>query len=187
MKKTRGFYLINIVLSLSVFLIFLNLGGIYLTRQQENKELREAKIKICEVLSTYRTKALNENCKYYIKFNYVKKIISISPFFGRLDSNPSKVIKLPSNLKYTTIFDKETQKKFIVEITPKGNVVRSFSIYIFDYRELVRYRISIYGFELIRYFKINVYENTKRQKIYYNEISRFHSYLIKNRHNWREE
>lgn len=186
MKKTRGFYLINIIITLSLILILFNLGCICLKYQKEKRELKEARIKICETFNTYRTRALNLNKRYFLSFNYKKKIITISTKKARI----IKVIQLPPKLKYITIFDKQVQNNFSSEITPNGNITPSFSIYIFDYKNIARYRISLFGFELIKYFKINVYKNTRDNKVKYANILEFHKKWtrnIKNNEKWKEE
>lgn len=186
MKKTKGFYLINIIISISIFLILLNLGGIYLRNQREKQELKEAKTKIYDMFTTYRTLALNSSQRYYLSFDYTKKIITISTRKIKI----LKVIQLPSNLKYITIFHKKVQNNFLSEITPNGNITPSFSIYIFDYNDIARYRISLYGFELIKYFKINIYKNNEDKKVKYSTILNFHKKWaenIKNNKKWKEE
>ena len=186
MKKTKGFYLINIIISLSLFLILLNIGGIYLKYQREKHELKEARIKICEIFTTYRTKALNLNKRYFLSFDYRRKIVTIFTKRDRI----IKIIQLPTKLEYITIFDKEVQKIFFAEITPNGNITPSFSVYIFDYKNIARYRISLYGFELIKYFKINIYKNNEDNKVKYDNILKFHKKWaenIKNNEKWEEE
>lgn len=166
MKNRKGFCFINILLQISLILLLLSFGFIYFKKLIEREELIRAKTEIYEVFTTYGIKAHNSRTNYEVKLDYLKKNITIS----QMSVIDKEIIHLPQNLKYITIFDKQTQEKFNAKITSHGNITPSFSIYIFDYNDIAQYRISFYGFDLIKYMQINVYRNINDTTPKYNTI-----------------
>lgn len=183
MKNTKGFYLIEVLIVITLVLIIFSTGGIYLKKIKEKEELRKAKVILIETFTTYSTKALSLNKKYKLKFNYEKKEIEIKDKYFRLIER----IYLPKTLKYITIFNKNTQLYFSAKLTNNGNITPSFTIYIFDYKDIARYRVSLYSFELIKHLQINIYKNVGDTDATYENILNFHKNWKKENINWKEE
>lgn len=183
MKNKKGFCFIDILLQVSIILLLLSFGFIYFKKSLEREELIKAKTEIYELFTTYATKAYNSRTSYGVELDYLKKTIIIS----QSSVIQKEVIHLPKNLKYITIFDKQTQQKFTTKITSHGNITPSFSIYIFDYNDIAQYRISFYGFDLIRYMQINVYRNISDKTPKYRTILNFHNNWTTTNPKWQEE
>lgn len=183
MKNRKGFCFINILLQISLILLLLSFGFIYFRKLIEREELIRAKTEIYEIFTTYGIKAHNSGINYRVQLDYLKKNITIF-VMSNLDK---EIIYLPKNLKYITIFDKQTQEKFSAKITSHGNITPSFSIYIFDYNDIAQYRISFYGFDLIKYMQINVYRNIDDTTPKYNNILNFHNKWTTTNPKWKEE
>ena len=86
-----------------------------------------------------------------------------------------------------TTYGIKAQEKFNAKITSHGNITPSFSIYIFDYNDIAQYRISFYGFDLIKYMQINVYRNINDTTPKYNTILNFHNKWTTTNPKWKEE
>lgn len=183
MKKTRGFYLIEVVLAISLVLLMINVGSTHFNNLQEEVELKKAKTQISEIFSTYASKAKNYKKKYKLEFDYLEKTICIS----NKASSTKKTFYLPENLSYLSIFEGNSQTNFLAFLTENGNITPSFSIYIFDSHNIARYRISLYGFDFIKYMKINVYKNLGDRNATYSEIQNYHKSWTTNNPSWEEE
>ena len=85
------------------------------------------------------------------------------------------------------VYNKENVEKFEVKITRDGNITPSFSIYIFGYDDIARYRISFYGFDMIKFMKINVYKNIKNKKAKYKDIVSYHEKFAYEEDGWKKE
>ncbi|WP_410208483.1 hypothetical protein [Fusobacterium sp.] len=168
--------------------MLLDIGFIYFKKHSEKKEINEAKIKICDIFKTYATDALNREKKYIINLNYNTKEIQV------LKNSLKEIerVSLPENLYYTTIFktgdtDNKVQTLFTATITRNGNITPSFSIYIFGYDKIAKYRISFYGFQVIKFMQINIYKNIKDKKATYENISFYHKYWDIHKDKWKKE
>lgn len=183
MKKRRAFYFIEILIQISFVLLLLSLSFIYFKNLIEREELIKAKTEIYEVFTTYATKAFNSRTNYDVKLDYLKKEIIIS----EMSVIDREIIYLPKKLRYLTIFDKQIQTRFNAKITSNGNISPSFSIYIFDYNDIAKYRISFYGFDLIKYMQINIYKNIDDKTAKYSNILDFHNKWTTTNPKWTEE
>lgn len=180
MKNRKGFYLANILFKISIVLLLINIGFAHINRQNEKKEIIEAKVKIYDTFSTYANMALENHQGYTIILDYKTKEI-------RVYTNADKLIEktlLPKNLYYTTVFKEKNsfrkkQSEFEATITKNGNITPSFSVYIFDYSKIARSRISFYGFQTIKFIKINLYKNHRDKKATYENIVAYHEKLKK--------
>ncbi len=170
MKKNRGFSLVNILSGISLSLLILTFGYTCYRDFIERLEIKKAKVEIYETFTTYGAKAFNDKKRLKIKLDYITKKITVYEF-GVV---PIDIINLPKNLKYTTIFDDETKEIFNCEITKNGNITPSFSVYIFDYDDIAQYRISLYGFDVLRYLRVNIYRNKGDKTPHYDRILSFH-------------
>lgn len=183
MKKTDGYNLFNVLISLTIVLMLSGITFFYWRDYHENLELKRAKIEIYEFFSTYSTKAFTQNTGYHIKMDFLKRE------FEAYSENSTKLetLKLPKNLKYATVFENMKQDYFEASITQTGNITPSFSIYIFNYKDIAKYRVSFYGFGLIKYLKINIYKNLKDKNATYKNITDFHKNWNSLSPNWKEE
>lgn len=183
MTKNKGFYLINTLISISLILLLSTFGYVCFRNYIEMQEINRAKVEIYELFTTYSTKAFNDGKVLNVKLDYIKKEIVVYEY-GVV---PIDIVKLPKNLNYLTIFDRDVVQIFTGKITKNGNITPSFSIYIFDSKNIAQYRISLYGFEIIKYMKINIYRNKGDKKANYDNILRFHREWDTNNPKWEEE
>lgn len=183
MRKNKGFYLLNILISITLTLLFLTCGYICLRNYVEKQEIEKAKIEIYELFSTYTTKASNDKIELHVKLDYLKKEITVYKFM----IIPIERRYLPKNLNYVTIFDSDVVDFFTGKITKNGNITPSFSIYIFDYDDIAQYRISFYGFEILKYMKINIYKNKGDKTPKYKDILKFHKNWTTHDEKWEEQ
>ena len=192
MKNKKAFYLTNILFKISIVLILINIGFVHINRQNEKREMKEAKIIIYDTFKTYSTKALGKHKEYIVHLDYGTREISVKTTTKKIIEK----IPLPKKLYYVTVFRTEnsTERKrseFEAKITNNGNITPSFSIYIFDYKKIARYRISCYGFQTIKFMKINIYKNSKDKTATYKNIVRYHDKLRNNNDHflkyWRKE
>ncbi|WP_294663691.1 hypothetical protein [uncultured Fusobacterium sp.] len=183
MNKNRGYTYLNIVVSILVILSLMYVGIIYYRNLKEKIEVDEAKQKIVNIFTDYSAKAFDNEKAHNIKIDYIlKKIIIYENILKEREK-----IKLPASLKYATVYNKENVEKFEVKITRDGNITPSFSIYIFGYDDIARYRISFYGFDMIKFMKINVYKNIKNKKVKYKNIVSYHEKFAYEEDGWRKE
>ncbi len=61
MSKNRGFYLLNILVGISLVLFSLTLGFVWLRNYVESQEIKRAKTEIYEVFATYSAEAFNSS------------------------------------------------------------------------------------------------------------------------------
>lgn len=182
MNNKKGFYLINIIIIISIFLIIFNFGYFVIKDFNEKRDLETAKIEIFENINNLGYKAFLTSKTYYITFDYSKKIIIIKNYRKII-----QIIKLPKRLKYVSLYDNEHKKAIKAKITKNGNINKAFSIYIFDSKGLARYRISFYSFDIIKYLKINVYKNMSDKSAKYNSIISYHKNWEKKKVLWKKE
>lgn len=183
MYNKKAFCFIDILIQISLIFLLTSLGFICFRNYSEQQEVKRAKTEIYELFTTYATKAFNEKERFTLDFNYSTKEIVVS----KTTVVKVEILKLPKNLKYITIFDKEKVEKFTANITINGNITPSFSIYIFGYDDVAKYRISLYGFDLIKYMQINIYKNLKDKTATYKNILSFHNNWTKRKIYWKEE
>lgn len=183
MKKSRGFSLVNILISISIALMILTLGYVCYRDFLEQQEIKRAKVEIYELFTTYSAKAFNDRITLSIKLDYLTKEITVYKY----SVVPIEIINLPKNLKYATIFDGDKVDIFTGNITKNGNITPSFSVYIFDYDDIAQYRISFYGFDILKYMKINIYRNRGDKTSTYSNILTFHKKWSTDNPKWEEE
>lgn len=183
MKKNRGFYLLNILISISIVFLIFTISYVCLRNYIERQEINRAKTEIYELFTTYATKTFHDRREKTIKLDYLKKEITVFEF----NVVPIEKLLLPKRLNYVTIFDKDPVKIFTGKITKNGNITPSFSIYIFDYNNIAQYRISLYGFDIIKYMRINIYKNKRDKTPKYDNILKFHNSWTTDNPKWEEE
>lgn len=183
MKKNKGFQLINVLVSMGILLLISSLGFVTWRNYKENFELKQAKIEIYELFSTYSLRSLNTYQKYYIDLNFLEKKIKV--YSNSRDI--VEILKLPKKLNYTIVIKGKKQDFYSAHITENGNISPSFSLYIFGYDNIARYRISFYGFDIIKYMKINIYKNLNDKHVTLQTINDFHNSWTTANTNWKEE
>ncbi|WP_289103791.1 hypothetical protein [uncultured Fusobacterium sp.] len=183
MSKNKGYTYLNIVVSTLVILSFMYVGIIYYRNLKEKREIEEAKQKIVNIFTDFSAEAFDNEKSYNIKIDYIlKKIIVYENIIREKES-----IRLPTSLKYATVYNKENVEKFEIKMTKNGNITPSFSIYIFGYNDMAKYRISFYGFDIVKFMKINVYRNIKNKKAKYENIVSYHEKFSYEEDEWQKE
>lgn len=151
-KKVRGFSLIEVVVALGIVFILGNIGYITYDRVNSDRAIQLGKIEIVNLFEKYSFESMKNGENIYINLDYLNNSIEV------YDKN-SKIIekaKLSKNIKLISIYGKEILGTQRVEITKDGNINPSFSLYMGN-KNKIKYRISIYGFSVIKVLKINVY------------------------------
>lgn len=183
MSKNKGYTYLNIVVSTLIILSFMYVGIIYYRNLKEKREIEEAKQKIVNIFTDFSAEAFDNEKSYNIKIDYIlKKIIVYENIIREKES-----IRLPTSLKYATVYNKENVEKFEIKMTKNGNITPSFSIYIFGYNDMAKYRISFYGFDIVKFMKINVYRNIKNKKAKYENIVSYHEKFSYEEDGWQKE
>lgn len=183
MKKNKGFTYIELIISMILLLGIIYVGTIFYRNLKEKREIAEAKSKIIRVFTEYSTRAFDEEKNFNIKVNHLQKKITVyqNVIIGKDEEN------LPKTLKYISVYDDEKTENLEVKITKNGNITPSFSIYIFGYKDTVKYRISFYGFDVVQFMKINVYKNISDTKWTYKNIMLYHKNFNPDNGKWRRE
>ncbi len=182
MKKNKGFSYIEIIVTITLILGISYLSIFYYTKLQEKRDIQKAKTLILNVFSEYTVKAFDKEDDFQIKIEHFQKKIIVSDYWKEKEQ-----IFLPKKLRYSSVFNNEKVEKLEVRITEHGNITPSFSIYIFGYDDIVKYRISFYGFDKIRFMKINVYKNLSDRRWTYKNLMIYHKKFNPNSSKWRIE
>ena len=182
MKKDRGFTYIEIIISMVLVLGISYLSVFYYEKLQERQDVQRAKTLILNLFSEYTSEAFDTENDFNIKIEHVQKKIKVLDM-GRIKREEL----LPEKLKYSSVFDNEMVEKLDVKITKHGNITPSFSLYIFGYDEIVKYRLSFYGFDKVKFLKINVYRNLSDKKWEYKNLMLYHKKFNPDSVHWRIE
>lgn len=182
MKKNKGFSYIEIIVTITLILGISYLSIFYYIKLQEKRDIQKAKTLILNIFSEYTAKAFDKEDDFQIKIEHFQKKIIVSDYWKEKEQ-----ILLPKKLRYSSVFNNEKVEKLEVRITEHGNITPSFSIYIFGYDDIVKYRISFYGFDKIRFMKINVYKNLSDRRWTYKNLMIYHKKFNPNSSKWRIE
>lgn len=184
-RYRRGFTYVEVIMTISIVVI-LSLGGyIKYERFKESIQLREAKLKIEEIYSRYIIKSLDTKEKYEIILDLKNENIEV--FLSKLNVRLEN-IELPKKLKYATIYDEVQLSKIKSMTTLDGNLSNSFTVYIFDYDGLAKYRIAFYNYQPNKFLKINIYKNMGVKDATYKNIVKYHKSIeAKNHIGWKLE
>lgn len=183
MKKTKGFTYIEVLISAILILGIMYAGTIYSRNLKEKREINEARSKIIRVFTDYSTKAFDQEKSFNVKIDHLQKKIAVYQNVITLKDEEF----LPKTLKYLSVYDNEEVEKLEIKITKNGNITPSFSIYIFGYDDIAKYRLSFYGFDVIQFMKINVYKNISDKKWTYKNIMLYHKKFNPDNGKWRTE
>jgi len=162
----KGVTLIELVVVVALGTILLSIASLSVARVREERVLVEARSKIEGLLRLYAERAYNDGDEYTITLDYEDKNIKVED----RDMKILDRLELPENLKYTTIISNTKQTTQVA--TAKGSGwTTSFSIYIFDFSEKGRYRISVDGINPSNLTHINVYKNKRADVTWDNVVS----------------
>lgn len=169
-KKIKGFTLLETVIATTIVSTLLFFIYFNYMKYKENNSLYEAKLKLANTISKYRDLAYYNNTRYILKFDFITKDLYIYD----LSSNLLTSYRLPKDLKYYIINKEQKPFNYIVTINPTGNLSDAFTIYLFDYEDLARYRIAFYTFSQIKYLAVNIYENHSVEDATFSNIYKYH-------------
>ena len=184
-EKNKAFSTFEIILSILIFSILLNIAFLKYKEFKELRDINEAKTKITEAFYLVSTTSLKQKRKQELELDLSAKKIVISD-----KTLQSQDIELPKNLIYFHTYTSNL-KNFKFSFTKNGNISKSFSIYIFNKEKKVRYKLSFYGFDRSKFLKINSYRKKNNNEINYNNIADYHKNTNEDRKSfykdWRKE
>ena len=184
-EKNKAFSTFEIILSILIFSILLNIAFLKYKEFKELRDINEAKTKITEAFYLVSTTSLKQKRKQELELDLSAKKIVISD-----KTLQSQDIELPKNLIYYNTYTSNL-KNFKFSFTKNGNISKSFSIYIFNKEKKVRYKLSFYGFDRSKFLKINSYRKKNNNEINYNNIADYHKSTNEDRESfykdWRKE
>lgn len=171
MEKNKGYSLIETVIVVAIILIFSGTGIIKYRNLKENRALLEAKVKIEDIYGRYAEASFDSGELYKIEIDYRKKQIQIK-------NNKEEIIekhKLPEDIRYATPYNGQKEDFVRTTTTRNGNLSDSFTIYLFDYGGLAKYRIAFYIYQKSQLLKINTYYNRSAKDALYENIVNYHT------------
>ena len=184
MNRIHGNMSVSIILVIFISSILVSISFIKIRTQKELQNINTSKTIIYETYKKYATLALDQKREYRIKFDYSLKSIKV---FGS-DNKLLENIELPELVKYATVYGEAVLDKIDSKITINGNITPIHSIYIFGREDVAKYRISLYGFNILKYLRINIYKNKNDSSPKYNNILHFHkSFNAKSNKLWEKE
>lgn len=156
-------------MAILILAFILNITFIKYRNFRELKDINEAKTKIINTFFLSANSSLKFQKKEHIKLDLSSKKIIVMDYLERR----KKVLNLPKNLIYWDTHP-SFSKSLDIYFTKNGNISKSFSVYIFDSRKNVRYKISFYGFDRSKFLKINAYRKFSNNKITLTNILKYH-------------
>lgn len=169
-RKTKAFTLLESIITIAILSTLLFFIYFNYMKYKENNSLFQAKLKIANTISKYRDLAYYNNTKYNIKFDFIAKDLYIYDISFNLISS----FHLPNDLKYQIINKEQKPFNYITTINSTGNLSDAFTIYVFDYNDLARYRIAFYTFSQIKYLVVNIYKNHSADTAIFSNIYNYH-------------
>ena len=171
MNKSLGNTLFDFIIVIIITMILASFSFIRIRQQNNLKNLNIAKILIYETYKKYAVLALNQGKEYNLSFDYnLNKIIIFSDGNKKLEE-----VDIPQNVSLATVYGGVILSKIESKITVNGNITPIYSIYLFDSDNIAKYRISLYGFNTLKFLRINIYKNINDKKPNKNEIINFHN------------
>lgn len=169
--KEKGSFLIEILVTISIALLFFNFLFMKYNTVKEKEEVRRAVHIFETTIHRYSIKSLGTQKNFYINFNYNNKTITIKDV---LNETVFEEIKLPKKPSYLTVFQGCLQRNIKFYIKHNGNLSKAFSVYIFDGKGKVNYRVSYYIFQQSHILKINTYKYIGKKEITSKNLIKFH-------------
>lgn len=184
-NKTQAFTFIEVIISILILSLLLNFTFIKYQNIKEKQAILEAKLKINDAFFYSSLNSLQSHDISTIKLDLTKKQITILNQFQK----KIKQFNLPKNLIYYSTSNSHL-RTFNINFTKNGNIAKSFSIYIFNKKNYVKYKISFYGFDKSKFLKINNYKHIGKN-IHYSEIYNYNNFTNEDRtefySDWRKE
>ncbi|MGL4989419.1 MAG: hypothetical protein ACRC5F_09305 [Cetobacterium sp.] len=181
--RNKGLTFLETIASLAIIFVVSSFLYIKINKINEKLDLEKNRRIIQMIFFKYIDKSSYENEKYRIELDFIEKNLIIKKNKIEIEK-----ILLPRKLKYEIPYDRKRNPKFILETTNTGNLSKSFTIYVFGYKEQVENRISFYTFKKQRYLTINTYLNISLKNINYNNILEYHySEEGEERNGWQKE
>ncbi|MGL4998278.1 MAG: hypothetical protein ACRC5T_04855 [Cetobacterium sp.] len=182
-KKIKGLTFLETIVSLTIILLVSSFLFLKITKINEKLDIEKNRRLIQTTFLKYTSKSFYEKKRYLIEINFLENNLIITQ-----NKLPVEKIILSNKLKYEIPYEKKRNPKFNVETTKTGNLSKSFTMYIFGYKNQVKNRIAFYIFKKEKILKINTYLNNSLKDVNYNNILEYH-YSIEgeNRTGWKEE
>lgn len=143
----------------------------------ERREIEKAADIFENIVYKYSVKSMSLRDTFNIEFNYSKKEVIVKEE-GKNDI--LEKIELPQKLNYATVYNSLMLKKIEFNTKETGNISKSFSVYICNYKDNAVYRIAYYNFQQSRILKINVYKNVRAGEINYKDLKEYHYNISEN-------
>ncbi|MDR3260146.1 MAG: hypothetical protein LBT51_11110 [Fusobacteriaceae bacterium] len=184
MGNRNGSISLEILVAALIVSFFAFFGNIRIKNARTVGQVNNAKILIADTYKKYATISFDKNVIHRVIIDYNIKIIEI---FDNIDKKIEEIV-LPKEIKYATIYGGIIQDKMNAKITEQGNITPIFSIYIFDNKDIAKYRISLYGFDTLKHLRINIYKNKSDKTANYANIIKFHdSFTEESNKLWEKE
>jgi hypothetical protein len=172
MNKKSGFTLLEILIVCSMVIVLSSYAYLPINDRMNKTALMEAKSKIEVTLNNISNKSFNYGNIYDIKMDFENKNIIISK-----DEIVLEIIKLPKNLEYEDINGKKIINR---KTTSKGNMSKSFSIYITDKKKRdIFYRITVDTTSIMQIIFIRKYKPTDKITAYNYKNEKYHAIVWK--------
>jgi hypothetical protein len=170
MGNRNGSISLEILVAALIVSLFALFGFIKIKNARTINQVNNAKILIADTYKKYATISFDKDIIHRILIDYNIKTIEI---FDNVDAKIEE-ISLPKEIKYATVYGGVVCDKMSAKITEQGNITPIFSIYIFDNKDIAKYRISLYGFDTLKHLRINIYRNKSDKTATYANIIKFH-------------
>lgn len=189
-KYSKGMTYLEVLVVISI-LGFLTIGS-YLKyiKVSEMVDLKDAKLKIVETYSLYAIKSLDLQQSFkvdlFMKEKYINTELILIGNIDKIEKNEK--IQLPKKLRYATVYNNSVLTEIRAKTTITGNLNKSFTVYIFDYKDLAKYRIAFYIYQTNKFLQINIYENISANEATYSNIEKYHKSSEGQNHiGWQKE
>ncbi|MCQ8211929.1 hypothetical protein NON08_05225 [Cetobacterium somerae] len=182
--KNKGLTFLETIVSVTIIFLVSSFFVYQIINYNEKMDLESSRRILQMFFMKYLNKSIYEKNKYFIEINTLEKYVSVK----KLNTEEIERISLPPKLKYEIPYNNARNSKFKLETTITGNLSKSFTLYIFGYKEQVENRLAFYIFQKEKLLKINTYLNLTVKGINYNNIIEYHySQEGENRIGWIEE
>lgn len=155
---------------------------------KEQRDIERA-VNIFETaIHKYSSLAIGNRKLYDFEISYPAK--SLKVFTAKKSATHTELVEeyeLPDKLMYATPYENDYKPVVDVYATLNGNLSHAFSVYIFDYSGLAKYRVAFYTFNQNKLIKINLYKNINAGKIRYEDILQYHKSEEKVGAGWKRE
>lgn len=189
-KYSKGMTYLEVLVVISI-IGFLTIGSyLQYIKVLEMVDLKDAKLKIVETYSLCAIKSLDLQQSFKVDLFMKEKYIDTElVLVGNIDKIEKKEkIQLPKKLRYATVYDNSVLTEIRAKTTITGNLNKSFTVYIFDYKDLAKYRIAFYIYQTNKFLQVNIYENINASGATYSNIEKYHKSSEGQNHiGWQKE